>query len=520
MCRAKAVIPLVFFTATLHAIATTSKPGAVAQHVEALPAVDTDLHSPIGSTLRGYYTAGPATMSWRDSISVSGVAATFDIDRQSTPVTVQEGNGHNLYRLEARSYYKLSASTTVWGDASFTSGVTRNVTWADCIDYTLLAPYMIGDNTGGNITHQRYTFGGGWTRHYGDWTIGASAAYRAENAHRAHDPRVRDIVSDLTISLGAAHTVGNRYLLALDASLRVYHQDCDVDYYNPANTILTRMLTGLGSVYNRFDNNQVNSTGHNLTGWSAAATFAPVNHGDGISARVSITGNNASLVLRQFNNLTLASTSTRHLDASVSWHINAGHPVSLMPTIKASAITRDGKENLFGTSSGTSYDKIGSRNNYSHDMMSAAITVPVEWNVNRKVRLSATPAAAYATDKESLAEPVRRLEVNRLTAAVDLSSSIRFGSATMLTVAIDGALSSASPKAPVWGNLNLDEPLGQAVKSNYDMHAADITRAGIKARISRSISGKILSLGARYAHTVYRSMGHTDNAAINLSLTF
>lgn len=520
MCRAKAVILLIFFAITVNAATTTARKAAVVDRAQALPLIVTDLQSPAGALVRSYYTAGPATMPWRDSISVSNVAATFDIERQSSPVIVQEGDGHNLYRLEAESYYKMSGATTVWGNAGFTSGVTKNVKWADCIDYSLLAPYMIGDDTGGNMTRQRYTFGGGWARHYGLWTVGASASYRAETAHRAHDPRVRDIVSDLTISVGGARTLGTRYMVAIDGSLRIYHQDCDVDYYNPANTILTRMLTGMGSVYNRFDNNMANSTGHNLTGWSAGVTFAPVSHGDGISARVSFTSNSASLVLRQFNNLTLGTTSTSLLDGSVSWRLNSARRVSFMPTIKASASKREGTENLFGTSSGTSYEKVGSRSNYSHDMMEAMVIVPVEWRVNRKVSLTATPAGSYSNDKESLKEPVRCLEVSRTTGSLDLASTMRLGSVTMLTIGIDGAFSSASPKTPRWGNLNLDEPLSHAVKSNYDMLSADATHAGARVSISRIISGKILSFDARYAYTNYCGQGHTNSASINISFIF
>lgn len=520
MSRAKAVILPILFTIAVHASATTAPNAAVVTREHQLPSVVTDMQSPIGAEIRRYYSAGPATMPWRDSISVSHVSATFDIDRQSCPVTVQEGDGHNMYRLEAGSYYKISGVSTVWGTASFSSGVTKNVTWADCIDYSLLAPYMPGDDTGGNLSRQCYRFGGGWARHYGAWTAGVSTGYRAETAHRVHDPRVRDIVSDLTVSAGGAHTIGSRYMLALDASVRIYHQDCDVDYYNPANTIMTRLLTGIGSVYNRFDNNQVNSTGHNLTGWNAVLTFAPAGHYNGISASVSLSDNTASMVLRQFNNLTLATTATRQTVASLSWHLTSWRHISMMPTLKATASFRDGKENLFGSASGTSYDRIGSRSNYSHDIMTAAVIVPVEWNPGGKFQFTATPTVAYSTDKESLTDPVRRLKVNRLTTSLDIWSTVRPGPSTHLSAGIGAAISSATPDTPVWGNLNPDEPLGHAVKSNFMMHSADKYRVNASAALSRVISGKIISLSARYVHTSYRYLGHTHSATLSLSLTF
>lgn len=521
MSVAKTVILSILFTIPVHAAATTAINAVVARHENALTSVVTDMRSPIGTMMRRYYSAGPATMPWRDSISVSHVAATFDIDRQSSPVSVQEGNGHNLYRLEADSYYKLSDKTTVWGDASFTAGVIKNVSWAGCIDYSLLAPYMLGDDTGGNLTCQRYIFGGGWARNYRLWTVGVSAEYRAETAHRSRDPRVRDIASDLTITVGVGHTISSNYTLALDASLRVYHQDCDIDYYNPANTIMTRPMTGLGSVYTRFDNNMCNSSGHNLNGYGAALSLVPVHHGDGLSTRVSFISNKASMVLRGFNNITLAETLTRDLDFAASWHFGSQRTVSLFPTLKANLSDRKGTENLFGMSSGSSYEKVGSRSNYIHRIFTASISVPVEWKLDGlKLRLTATPSVAYLSDDEKLLEPSRRLQVDHRLASLLLAAISRPGSNTSLTAGVEGRIRSASAKTPSWGNLDLTTPLGQSVKSNYDMLSAHTRSISAHAVMSQAISGKILSLRIRYIRAVYHSLGHNDSASLTLSLTF
>ena len=109
----------------------------------------------------------------------------------------QLGDGHSLFNVFAGSYTRLSPVSVVWGTASFTTGRYNSIRWSDCIDYLRIAPYVLGDEAGGNLSTRRYTFSGGYSRRYGSWTVGADAAYRAEIAYRNHDPRIKTIVSDL-----------------------------------------------------------------------------------------------------------------------------------------------------------------------------------------------------------------------------------------------------------------------------------------------------------------------------------
>lgn len=519
--RITKVVINILFAPVLVAASQTAAKASCMEPDNALLHTYAYMRSPVGSLQRQYYTAGPATMSWLDTIAVSQVKATFDYSGQSAPFMVQEGKGHNLYRIEAESYYPLSSRSIVWGNASFTSGVSKDVRYADCIDYRLLAPFMLGDAKGGDVTRQRYTFGGGWTRRYGSWAAGISAGYRAETAHRSHDPRVRDIVSDLTISAGGAYSMSAEYLLALDASIRIYHQNCDVDYYNPANTIMTRLLTGLGNVYNRFDNNLCNSSGHNLLAYSGAITLLPSSHGDGISARIGYTRNSVSMILRDINDITLGTTTTQIYQASVSWHISCDRTISFLPTLKADASTRVSRENLFGASSGNSYEKIGCRNNYSHNMFSATVCVPVEWQrADGNLSITVTLTGMFHNDKESLTDPARKLQVRRFTASLDIAAAIRPNANTLVTAGVNGAFSPATARTPVWGNLNTEEGIGQAVKSNFDMLNSDISHISARAGISRSIAGKILNLEASYGYADFRRLAHGQRVAVAASLIF
>lgn len=451
-----------------------------------------DMLSPTGSTVRRYFTSGPSLQPWRDSLSVSGAAASFDIDRQPQPTEAQNGTGHNLYSLEAQSYYKLSQLSTVWGRASFTAGVTRSVRYADCIDYDLLAPYVLGDDTGGDIARQRYSFGGGWARRYGVWSIGIEADYRAETASRSHDPRVRDIVSDLSVSVGGSRLVGSRYLLAADATLRTYRQDVDIDFLNPSNTIMTRPYTGMGNVYKRFDNNQCTSNGHNLTALGGGITLTPDSHGGGLRARAAYSHIRVSMVLRDFSNITMATTVTGVTEASVAWYRPGGDGPAFLPEIAARYSSRSGTENLFGTAQGSGYPTVGRRDNYSLQRLDATVRMPIEWRTatEGRLRLTATPAVTGMVREERLREPATKRTDRYYIATLGLDASLSRPGGGLMRAKVNGGS----------GN------------------SATAVTAG--AGYSRDFSGKIVGIEASYAHTHYHNRCNRNAATITLSIIF
>ena len=148
----------------------------------------TDRESPLGVSLRRYYMSGASTMHFADNKSISTAGLTVDIDRSDIAVMAQNGSGHNLYGLSAETYYKLSPVSTVCGHAGYHNGKSRDIVFSDVIDYDAVAPFVLCDDTGGDLSRQRYDFGGGWNRIYGSgWSLGVQADYSATVAHRSVD---------------------------------------------------------------------------------------------------------------------------------------------------------------------------------------------------------------------------------------------------------------------------------------------------------------------------------------------
>ena len=149
-----------------------------------------------------------------------------DWGHEKIPVVMEKGSGQLSGALKAVSYIHLSDRTTVWGAASYTTGETRNITWNSTTDYHLLAPYVLADAAG-------------------------ELLFRAEQEYRKRDPRMRGIVSDLTLRVGAARDWGlERWALAAEAN--IYKQNNDVVFHQEAGGVTEYQMTGLGTYNARF----------------------------------------------------------------------------------------------------------------------------------------------------------------------------------------------------------------------------------------------------------------------------
>ena len=185
----------------------------------------------------------------------------------SAPLLLEKGDGHSAAEAKTTAYIRLSNHTTVWGKAAYTTTRTSNIRWNSTSDYDLLAPYVLADTVGGNTQGERYTFSGGYATAIGKWNVGAEMLFRAEQEWRNRDPRMRGIVSDLTIKVGAAYQTAGNYQLGAALSGNIYKQSNDVDLYNEQGGAAQYVMTGLGTHYKRFSGfaSDVNYTGSGTT---------------------------------------------------------------------------------------------------------------------------------------------------------------------------------------------------------------------------------------------------------------
>ncbi|MCM1355093.1 MAG: hypothetical protein NC212_01640 [Staphylococcus sp.] len=498
-------------------VTVTLSMGVMAQSLSLLREVQR-LSLPIEVSQKAAFTANPGTMVYRDSISLSSLAVTGDLRHEDKPVVEQKGDGYNLAGFAAGSYTRLDSMSAVWGEADFTTGSYRSIRWNDCIDYDRVAPYILGDEVGGDLSTRRYRFSGGYGRSFGRWSAGVEAAYRAEIAYRNHDPRVKTVVSDLDVNLGGAYGI-NDHCLGLSAGINVYDQSCDLDFYNPINEINTYTLTGMGTYYRRFMGNTNKNSGYSSFGYTVGLQWLPVRNNVGLAADVKYTAYRMEQQLRNFNNLTLGYTDNDIIGADIAYRIRFSDRLTFRPMVNAGLRTRKGTENMFGTSAGASYDKIGSRTPYKLTDINLGLALPLQLQRGQSF-VTLSPGVAYTHSEESYTEPYRKLAAGHLIPGLQADFSTISSGRYLIEASVGGSYAIAEAETPVLTDLDPSTALGQCVLSNFSMLRADRGSLNVSAGVSRHVNSFVLSLSVAYMLTDYVGEGICHGASVTLAAKF
>lgn len=448
---------------------------------------------------------------------------------------VQEGTGHTLGRISAETFRRIGRNAAVHGDASFTFGKIRDIRWNNCADFDLVAPYVLGDSVGGDLSRKAYAFSGAYAASIGRWSWGAEAAYRAQIDYRGRDPRLRIIVSDLDITAGGSYSFPV-VRIGLSAGLRVYNQTSDLTFYNPLNDIRTYALTGLGSYYPRFSGNSSENTAYQGIGWTAgvqlrqafgqsgdnAPAEVPAQSDNGLSysADLSASGITISQILRDFNNLTLAKTANFVFGGNAriskgfgSWRGGA--------ELEGFLRSKNGTENLFGSSSGNRYEVIGSRKNYTLSEFRLRLSLPFVFYAGAN-EFGVRGAVGYDQRTEKLVSPRRELSSETITPELQLNWNRTLSGHRSLGVELGGSYASARKVKEELTGLNLGYDLTTALLRDFALRTADRTNLGARAWFSFPLRSSIgMTVAAGYAYASCAGFAGKGNSAnIALSVTF
>lgn len=192
-------------------------------------------------------------LRFRSSLSILGVW--YHRRDENRPLIPELGQGASIAALGARTYLHPSDRETIWGDARYARGMRRGVRWCSTSDYDRLYPYVVADEEGGDMTHESYAFGGGYSRRLLPLLcLSGEVTYRSQQEYRTRDPRPRSIVSDLRVAGGVAYRLG-AYDLGLSLSGGIYKQGSSVSFYSPLGVTQQYLMSGLGGSFKRFDTN-------------------------------------------------------------------------------------------------------------------------------------------------------------------------------------------------------------------------------------------------------------------------
>ena len=230
---------------------------------------------PIASSTASLYEESPSAMLYRSPVSVSEVGFKFDMRDQDQATIEPLGTGSRIGLVDVNSYLRLGESSSIWAKANYKRGEILDVNWNTTTDYLLLYPHIVADSVGGDLTHEEYSFGGGYAIDLGRVNLAVEGYYRATQEYRQIDPRPHNVVSDFNFKVSGGIEL-DRYIVGVNLGARLYKQDQGIKFYDPtgANTSLL-FMTGLGSYYARYSGLENTKVAYEGSGYSSSVYVAP-----------------------------------------------------------------------------------------------------------------------------------------------------------------------------------------------------------------------------------------------------
>ena len=260
------------------------------------------------------------------------------------------------------------------------------------------------------------------------------------------------------------------------------------------------------------------NSGYSSFGYGVGLQWLPLQK-QGLAATAGYSRYRMNQLLRNYNNLTLGYTDNDIIDWKISYRKSFGTSLTVQPTFDGSLSRRKGTENLFGTSAGSSYDKIGSRSPYSYDLATFRLLLPVQ--IGRDIRsLTLTPVVVYESNEEKYSDPLRKSGASHIMPGLQTDFSAVSGKNWLWETSVGAAYAKTCHSEVVLTDLDPQTSLGQCVISNYEMRSADRLHFNAGAGVSRQFANFILSLKISYRMADYRKEGLCHGAAVTLAAEF
>lgn len=428
------------------------------------------LWAAVGSAAR----QNPAIHGAAFATSYSELALKLDLQRQSEAFVPELGDGYTLPMLGVETFLRLSDRTAVWGGASYMTGKQHNVVWNSTSDFDLLQPYVLADTLGGDTERERYSFSGGYATRLGRWLLGAEMLFRAEQEYRDFDPRMRGVVTDLSLRLGVARNVVSRYRLGAAMEANIYKQTNSVDFYNEEGVIPEYQMTGLGTEYARFSGDK-RSIYYEGGGMALLLSLSPQGT-RGFYADLSLDEYRHHRRVAEYNSMPLTDLFREHVGATVGWRTEAAdRRLALFGQMDYTK--RTGDEHVGGASDSRYFPTIARLTMYKNNLLDASLGAVYGrhcWNV----RLH----GGYQDVTEEYVYPHRQLDYSRAYGALDGQLFVQAAQSLKLTFAAHFAYTANVASTVTMPYANMDAKTTELVKHKADYAQASYTDFGASVR--------------------------------------
>ena len=359
----------------------------------------------------------PAMKSLMHNSTLTTVQLNGEYKKEDLPSVVQEGDGLRMGTVDVQSFIRKK-NNSLWGQAYYKNGKKLGRCWNETSDYALLYPYVMGDTIGGDLKSEEYFFSGGYAYNTSKYIIGVEGAYKASIEYRNADPRPKNLTGDLKVKLGAAKYLSKHYLLGIMGYARKYKQTNDLAFYNELGVPNIYHFTGMGTDYYRFRGAKGESfyKGHAFGG--SLELLQAKNKG--ISAAVQYNNFQFDKVISSLNELPMAEVKEDQLRSEIAWKQADNNPHQWGIKANVDYTRRQGRENIFGISTGNIFTQIDAQEKYMNKIYSGALTGVYEYTSAEKLRISVLPAVFYTDIHTTYILPHKDMKVSFIGTQMDV----------------------------------------------------------------------------------------------------
>ena len=371
----------------------------------------------------------PAMQSFHYQHSLNTLNVGYDYRHATTPKRWEEGDGHSRVFADVDAYLH-KGKATLWGNAYYVNGSTRNVRYNETTDFDLLYPYLMADTVGGKTQQEFYHFMGGFSYPLGKkWTIGAEGEYTAKMEYRTRDPRPKNLTGDLRAKVGVSYLLGVLHSLGAAVTARKYKQTNELKLYNEVSVPTIYHLTGLGNDYYRFRGVNT-STYYKGYGVGGMLTYSQKDQ-KGWFAQAEYEYTNIDKIISTLNELPMATLESTRFHVTVGYLMNDEH-LYYGANLNGEFYRKDGTENIFGTAQDNIYPLIASAGLYSSLQDRIGMEAFYQSVYSNKSAWGGKWKLAYMGFSEKYQEPYRRLKHAAVMTSLLLDGKVKVGKCLLM----------------------------------------------------------------------------------------
>jgi len=429
-------------------------------------------HTSLGKLPMMEAMRNPALLGRAYRSPFSQLSLGIDLLHQSQALIPEKGDGYILPYLRVSTFRPLNSRSTVWGEASYMTGKQRDVRWNSTSDYDLLQPYILADTMGGDTRRERYAISGGYAAAIKRWSVGVQMQVRAEQEYRDHDPRMRGIVTDVTLRAGGGYEL-DRYRLGVAIEGNIYKQTNTVAFYREEGVIPEYQMTGLGTEYSRFSGDK-RSLYYDGGGVVLMLHASPTGQ-SGCFGDISLDEHRYHRKLAEFNSMPLTDLYNEHLGATIGWKWENHHSVAVYGHVDYTR--RTGNEHVGGASDARYFPVIACLTMYKSHLLDAhagALYGHEKWHIGL--------TAGYRTGSEEYIYPHRQMEASHVYGKLQGQCFVRPADKWLLRLDAHVSHHASTGKKLLMPLANMDAAITWLIQHKHQFETANYTDFGAMVR--------------------------------------